>query len=214
MISILILNHQRLVGAGWASFFAAQPGIRVLAETADPDEARRIAIANKPRIIVAYSDLALHAGINELRGLHKACPSSRTILVTLYYPGGILSELMRLGVRSCLSRDSSLQDMLTAVARVSVGNTYLSTGPWTGSEPDKKWNPLPGLARLTPRELQVASLLGKGKTSKEAAALLHMSYKTVEVHRHHILKKLECRNTIQLAHLLTNTQFDTPTRGT
>ncbi|MDB5529058.1 MAG: DNA-binding response regulator [Devosia sp.] len=67
--------------------------------------------------------------------------------------------------------------------------------------------------KLSPRELQVASLIGQGLTSREAGEKLSISYKTVETHRAHIMTKVGARNGAHLAYIigtLARTQFARP----
>jgi len=63
---------------------------------------------------------------------------------------------------------------------------------------------------LTPREKEVALLLGRGDTSREIAALLDISTKTVDTHRLHVMKKLDCRNNVRLALYLVRERRMTP----
>lgn len=207
MISILILNYERLVREGWRDFLNAQPGITVVGCTGDAVEAEGIAAKFKPRIILAVSDFVMGAGIHELRAIHRAWEDMRMILISRFYPEGVREYLGQIGVRACLSRDSSLREILMALSRVNAGITYTSDALRAPENEILAARPGAEFGQLTHRELQIAKLLGIGKTSREIAAVLNVSYKTIEVHRFHILKKLGCRNTMHLCNKLSQQGF-------
>lgn len=205
MISILILNYEKLVRECWRDFLSAQPGIKVVGCTGDGVEAAGIAAQFKPTIVLAVSDLIMGAGIHELRAIHRSYSDTRMILISRFYPEGVREYLGQIGVRGCLSRDSSLKEILVAISRANAGITYTSDAlrmP-AGEHADANAGVGPEFGQLTQRELQIAGMLGLGKTSKEIAAVLNVSYKTIEVHRFHILKKLGCRNTMHLCNKLS-----------
>jgi len=254
MVSILILNHQRLVREGWSAFLSSmcwsssggkQSGVMVAGATGDQAEACRLAGALRPGVILAYYDLAM--GLVRLRELHAASPLSRIIVVTPFCPANVLQQVRHLGVRGCLTTDSSLGEIEEAVVRVINGRTYLTgavavstagsvdasgssaavglsaavdaaagsvsmAGSLAAASPsvlaDRYEAERKMFGLLTKRELEVAGMLGAGKTSREVAAELGLSARTVEVHRQRILVKLQCRNTVHLAAKLTSPMFD------
>lgn len=203
MIPILILNQQRLVREGWASFLTAQSGISVIGQTGDPEEAYRIAGSQQPRIVLVAVDLILSLLLKQLMQIHDSCPTANLVVVTTYFPEGVQSHLGRLGVRACISRHSSLDEILTAIVKVNGGKTYASAAFLTGPDHSADLSGYNGVGNLTARELQIAALLTSGHTSKEVAAMLNVSFRTIEVHRHHILKKTQCKNTTMLANKLS-----------
>lgn len=90
--------------------------------------------------------------------------------------------------------------MLTAIAKVNSGRTYISDTLWETMGVVNEDDVRERINALTARELEIAGMLVRGQTSKEVASLLGISYKTVEVHRHNILIKMRCKNTNMLAH--------------
>ena len=217
MVSILIFNHQRLVREGWSVFLSSmhlpgsslsQSGVWVAGTTGDHSEACRLAEAMKPGVILAYSDLGM--GLVRLQALHAASPFSKIIVVTPFCPTNVLQQVRHLGVRGCLTMDSPLCELEAAIVKVINGRTYLSGTATVAESPaaerfdeDRRM-----FGALTRRELEVAGLLGAGKTSREVAGELGVSARTVEVHRQRILAKLQCKNTVHLAAKLTKRIFD------
>lgn len=205
MIPIVLLNQQRLVREGWASFLSDQPGMAVVGDTGDPQEACEFVHRYRPRVVLASDDLVTALDFKQLAAIHDACPTAGMILVLSHFSNGIQEHLSRLGVRACLSRHSSLADMLTAIARVSCGKSYVSDTLWETVNPSGEGDVFETIRALTARELEIAGMLVRGRTSKEVALSLGISYKTVEVHRHNILIKMRCKNTNMLAHQFSNT---------
>jgi two-component system invasion response regulator UvrY len=203
MIPILILNHQRLVREGWVNYLTAQSGISVIGQTGDPEEAYRIAGGGKPRIVLLSADLIPALLLKQLMRLHEHCSTAGLVLITTSFAEGIQGHLGRLGVRACLSNQSSLDEILTAIVKVNGGKTYTSSALLADPTPSTDIPGYNGVGNLTARELEIATLLTSGKTSKEIADMLNISFRTIEVHRHNILKKTKCKNTIVLANKLS-----------
>jgi DNA-binding NarL/FixJ family response regulator len=205
MIPIVLLNQQRLVREGWASFLSDQPGITVVGDTGDPQEACQLVHRHLPRIVLASDDLVTALDFKQLAAIHDSCPTAGMILVLSHFSHGIQEHLSRLGVRACLSKHSSLADLLTAIARVNCGKTYVSDTLRETVGVPREGDVRETVRALTARELEIAGMLVRGRTSKEVALSLGISYKTVEVHRHNILIKMRCKNTNMLAHRLSST---------
>ncbi|HEV2478662.1 MAG TPA: response regulator transcription factor [Puia sp.] len=203
MIPIVLLNQQRLVREGWAGFLSEQPGICVVGDTGDPQEACQLVRRYKPRIVLASDDLITALDFKQLAEIHESYLPAGMILVLSHFSHGIQEHLSRLGVRACLSRYSSLAEMLTAIAKVNGGKTYASDTLREAVGAAREGDVHETLRGLTARELEIAGMLVKGRTSKEVASSLGISYKTVEVHRHNILIKMRCKNTNMLAHRLS-----------
>ena len=109
-------------------------------------------------------------------------------------------KLLRLGARGYLTKNSPRQEMIDAINEVNTGNTYICQEVQTllsrqTSEGDNK---TPDINCLSASELQVLSLLSSGDTSKEIAMKSGITVKTVEVHRHNILKKMKLKSTTAL----------------
>ena len=108
-------------------------------------------------------------------------------------------RLMQKGVKGFLSKQSSIEELENAIRCLLKGEIYLSgslkDAIFRANKPDAMANPID---LLSDRELEVIELLKKGHSSKEIAELLHLSVKTVEVHRYNILRKLKLKNTAAL----------------
>jgi two-component system, NarL family, invasion response regulator UvrY len=109
-----------------------------------------------------------------------------------------------------VTKNSPRQEMLEAIAEVSKNQVYvcqevkniLSDQMLNGDQVN------PDINNLSDREMQIVRALKEGLSSKEIASELNISLKTVEVHRHNILKKLKLKNTVSLINFINSQAFD------
>jgi two-component system invasion response regulator UvrY len=115
---------------------------------------------------------------------------------------------MKKGAMGYVTKNSSRAELFTAIVEVYNGNKYicdeiknnLSDQIINGNEPAN------GLNTLTQREIEIIAYVKKGNSSKEIAKALHIAVKTVEVHRHNMLKKLNHKNTSALVNFINTSQ--------
>lgn len=199
MITVLVLHPQRLVREVWISFLTTRPDIKVVAAAHDLHEAAQMAKYTKPKIALISRELVTAIGIRDLAVIREACPDTLLTLVTRGDPGALQEKLTEMGVRAWLSENSSLNEMETTIRQVNAGFT-LPGEPYPSSRRDVH---MTAATQLTKREFDILKLLGKGMTSKEIATDLNMSPRTVEVHRYHLLKKMDCKRTTELLHKMS-----------
>ena len=119
-------------------------------------------------------------------------------------------KMLRLGAKGYVTKNSPRQEMLEAIAEVSKNQVYvcqevkniLSDQMLNGDQAN------PDINNLSDREMQIVRALKEGLSSKEIASELNISLKTVEVHRHNILKKLKLKNTVSLINFINSQAFD------
>lgn len=198
MITVLVLHPQRLIREVWTSFLATRHDMKVVAAACNMKEAAAYARYVKPRIAVISRELITNAGIKELGVIRAASPDSCLILVTATDLTALRGRLTEVGVRACLSGNSSLNELETAILDLNAG-----LEPASASSSGYAGLAAAGVSQLTRREFDILGLLGKGKTSKEIGIQLNMSYRTVEVHRYHLLKKMDCKRTTELLHKMS-----------
>ena len=115
----------------------------------------------------------------------------------------ILRILCRLRAKACLSSDTAPPQILDAVERVVLGQTIICNRlqenfPWqqtVGRDEPKVGGPL---QPLTLRQIQILSLLATGLTVQQVAGQLHLSPRTVESHKYHMMKTLNCNCLVSL----------------
>jgi DNA-binding NarL/FixJ family response regulator len=116
-----------------------------------------------------------------------------------------VSEVLRAGASGYVLKNTAVEELRAAIRAVMAGKVYLSPAiagvvvqDYVRHVPDRARGPFD---TLTPREREVLQLLAEGKTSKEMAAALNVSAKTVEMHRGQIMTKLGIHTVAELTKL-------------
>ena len=116
-------------------------------------------------------------------------------------------KMLQIGAKGYVTKNSSKEEMIKAIIEVNNGNKYICEEIKNNiSEMILEENKdVPSVNSLTEREIQIINLIKEGLSSKEIASNLNISLKTVEVHRHNVLKKLKLKNSASLVNFINNT---------
>jgi DNA-binding NarL/FixJ family response regulator len=116
-------------------------------------------------------------------------------------------KMLQIGAKGYVTKNSSKEEMMKAILEVHQGNKYICEEIKNNiSELVLEENKdVPNVNALTEREIQIINLIKDGQSSKEIAGQLNISLKTVEVHRHNVLKKLKLKNSASLVNFINNT---------
>ena len=172
-------------------------GFQVVGEAADGREAVRLARALRPDAAVLDVSMPLLNGLDAAREIQKACPRTRTILLTMHAEDGYVLQALQMGIRGYVLKSQAVTDLVRALQEVSRGAVYLSPGV-SGAVVEAYRTRKDLRDPLTSREREVLQLVAEGKTTKEAASLLGVSVKTAEYHRNSVMQKLGIHETASL----------------
>jgi two-component system invasion response regulator UvrY len=199
-ISILIVDDHTLIRETWSFLLGRNEDFEVIAEVGDGQKAIEIARDKRPNIVLLDINMAPLNGFDILKMIRKLSPGSKVIAVSMHSQPSYAKKMLRLGARGYVTKNSPRQEMLDAIREVYAGQTYICqevkniiSVQMLGDEESG-----PGLNQLSEREIEVINLIRDGLSSKEIATKLSIAIKTVEVHRHNILKKLKVKNTASL----------------
>ena len=173
-------------------------GFRVVAEAADGREAVQLATTAHPDVVVL--DLAMPGlnGIDAGREISRSTPRVKVVLLTVHREDPYVLEALRGGVSGYVLKTQAADDLIRAIREVMRGAIYLSPGVSRAVvEAYRTKSDLPA-DPLSPREREVLQLVAEGKTTKEVASLLGISFKTAESHRTRIMAKLDIHETAGL----------------
>ena len=173
-------------------------GFSVVAEVADGQEAIRSARERCPDIAVLDFGMPLLNGLGAAREILQACPRAKAILLTMHTEDHYVLEALQAGVKGYVVKTQASADLIRAIHEVLRGMMYLSPGVSQAVvEAYLAKSELP-VDPLTPREREVLQLVAEGKSTKEIAQLLGISFKTAESHRTRIMKKTSIHETAGL----------------
>jgi DNA-binding NarL/FixJ family response regulator len=188
-LRILLADDHQVVREGLRALLE-RGGHVVVAEAGDGRDAVALACRLRPDVAVLDISMPLLNGIDATRAIVDEVRGARVVVLTMSPESQYAVAALQAGARGYVLKSQAGSDLLRAVQDVGAGGTYLSPGvsdavlgAWQGkAEPER--------GRLSPREREVLQLLVEGKATKEIAALLHISVKTVETHRGNIMEKL------------------------
>jgi len=201
-ISIFIVDDHPLVRQGLAQVINAESDMYICGEAEDAPKALRLVQEKNPALVIVDISLRGNNGLELIKNI-KALQHNLPILVFSMHDETIYAQrALRAGARAYVMKQESADKIITAIRRIMSGDIYVSnrvadqvlhqlvngSGDPTGSPID----------RLSDRELEVIQLIGSGLSTREIAASLNLSVKTIESHRAHIKEKLNLRNATEL----------------
>jgi DNA-binding NarL/FixJ family response regulator len=192
---ILLVDDHPLMRDGLASLINRQPDLAVCGEAGSPVAASQALVNSNPDLILTDITMPGRSGFEFIKDL-IAAKSDRLILVVSMHDEVIYAErALRAGARGYVMKEAGGENLLAAIRQVLNGQVYLSPKMSarilenvSGRKPRGSASPI---EKLTDREFEIFQLIGAGKSTRDIAGQLHLSTKTVDVHRGHIKEKLE-----------------------
>ena len=205
-ISLVLIDDNRLLREGLAGLIREQPDFRILAASADIEEALRKAREAKPGMVLLDFGLESHDSLRLTATIRQEVPEARVIVMGLLPLHEDVAAFVRAGASGFVMKDASFDEFLRTIRAVAEGGEVLPhqlTGSLFGQIARQvvrngKAPVLEGV-RLTERERQVIDLLGEGLSNKEIAARLHIAIHTVKSHVHNVLEKLALHTRLEVA---------------
>jgi DNA-binding NarL/FixJ family response regulator len=198
---IMLADDHAVVRRGLRLILEHEPDLEVVAEAGDGAEAVEQALANE--IDLAIVDVAMPrlTGIQAARELTQRKPDLKVLILSMHDNEQYLFEALRAGAAGYVLKSVADRDLVEACRATMRGEAFLYPAAVTALIKDHleraKRGEIPA-DPLSPRESEIVKLVAEGLTSKEIAATLAISEKTVERHRANILEKLGLRNRVDL----------------
>jgi DNA-binding NarL/FixJ family response regulator len=205
-ITIMIADDHKLIRETWTYILNRDERFQVIAECGNSEEAVALAQKLVPQIILMDINMLPYTGLEATQRIRQCSPSSRIIGISMHSQPAYAKKMLQSGARGYVTKNSSKDEMLTAIVEVMKGNRYLCE-EIKNIISDQMINPseeAPSINILTDRELQIINCVKEGFSSKEIGEKLKISLKTVEVHRHNILKKLKLKNVASLVNFINS----------
>jgi DNA-binding NarL/FixJ family response regulator len=195
-ITVFLADDHRLLRELLARFLAASGGFVVVGEGATGEEAIERVPSLDPDVAVIDVVMPGLDGIRTTRWLRENHPRTEIVILTGHHNEAYQRECFEAGARGYVLKDEGMTQLAEAIQHAARGDYYLSgaAGRDLVAEYVKPWvaRQQPG-GHITPRERQLAILISDGYASKEIAAILNISIKTVETHRAALMRKLGAR---------------------
>ncbi len=201
-IKILLADDHKLLREGLRALIEEQENMTVVAEAEDGRSAVQLAAKLSPDIIVMDISMPGLNGIDATRRITAESPGIKVIALSMHAERDFVVEMFKAGAAGYLLKDCAFEELILAIRAVSSKKAYLSSKlsdamikDYVNLFPKKK---LSAFSALTAREREVLQLLAEGKSTREVAAKLNVSTKTVETFRRLIMEKLDIHSIAEL----------------
>ena len=199
-IRVLLADPQPLVRAGLRLLIEQFRGVVVADEVGSAPELLEILAERPPDIVV--TEMALQGGtaIDIARRINRHLPQVKVLYLSAQIDNAQVQAALRAGVLGFVSKAAEPAELEIALRAVAVGNPYLSPQLARFAIDRRRSRQDEPSVILPTRQREVLQLLGRGKSTKEIAALMGLSVKTVETHRSRLMQALELSNINALLH--------------
>ena len=200
VLRVLICDDHTLVRAGLRRLLDSFADIEVVAEASNADEVVIRAREALPDIVLLDLSMPGRSGFDALAELRRSCPDSAVVIMSMHDDALHVREALARGAIGFVVKEAAPAELEIALRAAAAGRTYLSPqvsapqlqGYRNGTRNEGSVDALPR------RQREILQALGAGRTTKQIAADLGISVKTVETHRARMMEALGCRNAGEL----------------
>lgn len=201
-ISVVLADHQELVRCGLRRLLDDVTDLHVTGEAATGEEVVEQARKLSPRVVLMDARVPGIGGLEATRRITRAGPGPAVVVVTRYVDDPLQSQYLEAGASGCLTKHSSLDEIVEAVRLVARGERYISADiarqMALSMQPGNAHSPFD---RLSGREAQVLMMVAQGHNVHDISERLCLSAKTVSTYRYRLFEKLGVANDVELTRL-------------
>ncbi len=191
---ILLIDDHPFMRMGLAQLINQQPDLVVGGEAGDPAEAARVLDRDLPDLVLTDITMPGRSGLEFIKDLKATRPDLRILVVSMHDELIYAERVLRAGAQGYVMKEAGGEKLLAAIRQVLDGQIYVSSRmsarileSLSGRKPRGSHSPI---ETLSDREFEVFQMIGQGKSTRDIAHQLHLSPKTVDVHRAHLKEKL------------------------
>jgi len=201
---ILIADDHAMMRDGLKVVIEQEMGMEVVGEAENGKKTVAMAKKLAPHIVIMDIGMPDLNGIEATRKIVVENVHAKVIALSVHGDQRYVAEMLKAGASGYLLKRSAAEELIRAIKSVMFGQTYLSPDVTGGvvenfiRQPSPAQSDVEVFSELTDREREVLQILSEGKTTKEIAAALNVSVKTIETHRRNIMQKLDLHSVAEL----------------
>ena len=202
--TILILDDHPMMREGLIRLIGLEPDLMVSAEAENAHQAMEAIAALRPDLVLADITLPDKSGLEFIKDVQAMHAGLAVLVISMHDEAIYAGRVLRAGGRGYIMKQEGGKKIMAAIRQVLGGKIYVSEKmsasileTLSGKNPSSDGA---SLGHLTDREFEVFQLIGKGMGTRDIAAKLHISVKTIEVHRANIKSKLKLTTAPELIH--------------
>lgn len=202
-LRILVVDDHAVVRRGVRALLESEPGWEVCGEATTGREAVEQVKVLRPDIVVLDLSLPELNGLDATRQILKDSPQTQVLVLTMHNSEDLAKQVLQAGARGYVLKSDADQSLVAAVQSLRRGEPFLTPtvtelvlDRYVRGEADDVGEA--ARVELTSREREIIQLVAEGRSSKEVAASLGISVKTVEAHRGNIMRKLRLGSVSEL----------------
>ena len=200
---IILADDHVILRQGLKKIIEGRPDMEVVGEAGDGLELLRLVKQLSPQLVILDISMPNLRGIEAIREIKAVYPEAKTLILTMHKDSDYLYQGISAGADGYLLKEEADTELFSAIESIRRGGNYISACLSEVTQKDWiqmcRWKQdLPSTESLTTREKEILKLIAEGKSSKEIAELLFISFRTVERHRSNIMEKLKIKKTADL----------------
>jgi DNA-binding NarL/FixJ family response regulator len=203
--TVLIVDDHPLFRVELKALIERKPSFSVVGEAGTAGEGLQLATELKPELAIVDISLPDQSGIELTRSIRSTLPQTRVLIVSMHSKIQYITEALQAGANGYVIKESAADRLIQGLEAVSRGEYFLDSSLSHSvvkrlvDTPEKEVRISDkSYGTLTAREQQVLRMVAEGRSTKDIAAELFISPKTVDNHRANIMEKLNLHNTIEL----------------
>src|SRR4051812_38389417 len=214
--SVLLIDDHPIVRQGLSQLINQEHDLHVVSEAASAREALDAMDRGSPDIAIVDISLDDRSGIELIKDLRARDPNLPVLALSMHDEALYAERALRAGAKGYIMKQEATEKVMGAIRKVLEGQIYVSErmasrllNQFVNTRPGEEDSPL---GRLSDRELEIFSMIGRGLGTREIANKLYLSIKTVEAHREHIKEKLKLKSGTELMRMAVQYALEQPKR--
>lgn len=205
MINVIIIGPHHLQAEGIAALIESNQDFKVLDICSQTSDFIHRSYEDPVHIVIKNIPQITNEDIDEVQELETTHPKAKVLIISYAKNEKTIFNIIKVGAKGFLSHDANQQDLFEAIYSLRNGYDYFSKcitnillNRYVSSIQRNEKPENEEVEKLSSREIEILSLWGNSKTNPEIADTLHISIRTVETHKTHIMQKLNLKTQVDL----------------